>query len=302
MRFVCRAAMSLAVAGALLITLAPATTSAAPTPTPPLQKPVPVAGTPCGEHAIAVAAVKREVDAHNSAPHVFVLPAQQAASDRYNREKTEIGKRQDILIKALNDCVDFLNALDLPGDVRRPPDDFMSRAAAAIEAIPANYVEPKPALRTPDGILAPPRELLPLLGVLQAAIPDGSNPSQLPKAEKPRVGSLDPSISGANETVPANADGSPAVVPMLNATPTRLLYVDGFLKLPPQYMYFILTARANLAWATPQGVLIRSSSVIAGLSGGSQSWIDRADANGDYFATAMGNALPGLQASLDAVR
>lgn len=231
---------------------------------------------PCAAQLQAANDLEGRIDAHNAQPHTFTLPDQQGAYDAYNNEARQLNSEKDAAVANLKACGDAVNRLLNNGSVKPPTQDRINKIQDGIDSIPSGFKPPATAPKQ-GGVVTVMPELKPLWRALRSGNP-GTTQSigNVPFQGKtwPQTGTPNPVYpAGSGQTIPAGRFGNPAVSADHIVPIAEILYLPGFLKLPPALMYQVVRAPVNLQWLSSLENSIKSSGSAARILGADTQWI-----------------------------
>jgi hypothetical protein len=268
-------AIVIALCAALLLLLAPWTIASGAPGGPPVTPP---STDPCAAQLQAANDLENRINAHNAQPHTFTLPDQQAAYNAYNNEAQQLNGEKDAAVANLRSCGDAINKLLNNGTVKPPTQDRVNQIQRGIDSIPGGFKPPTTAPKQ-SGVVNVMPELKPLWRALRSGNP-GTTQSigNVPLQGKtwPQVGSPNPVYpAGSGKTIQAGRFGNPAVSADHIVPIAEILYLPGFLKLPPALMYQVVRAPVNLQWLSSLENSIKSSGTAARISGADPQWVQQ---------------------------
>lgn len=246
---------------------------------PALAAPVPA--TPddlCAQQLAAVRSLEAQIEAHNSEPHEFVLPDQQAQLSAYDAEAEALNARKAPVLAQLQDCIDAMQSLQdaagSPLGLAKPPADVQAALEQAKSQLPKNWSPPPPppgnqnwkARGTPVG---------PLFDALRKDNPGEIGDIELQGAARPKIGDPDPAYpAGSGKLIGTNADGGSKVSPDHIIPLSQLVNLPGFTELTPEQMYALSRSPLNLQWMSASANLSKQSRSAALVSGADPQWVE----------------------------
>ncbi|GAB08856.1 hypothetical protein GOARA_021_00930 [Gordonia araii NBRC 100433] len=256
--------MATALVGAVIATAVSTVTSAAADADAP----------PCAAQMQRAADVKRQIDAHNAQPHVFVLPSQQAQYNAYNVRAQQLNSARDAARAAFLACANAMTELGAGRDISRPNQEQLDRLRNAAGQIPPGYRVPPPPPLPAGRIVSAPRELDALYRELRRNNPPKNYSGSLQNTSRPRVGDPDPAFPpGSGVKIGRKTNGDPMVSPDHIVPLARLVYLPGFTRLSPESMYYVSRAPANLQWLSRRANSAKNSDSSARVQGADPAWV-----------------------------
>jgi hypothetical protein len=234
---------------------------------------------PCLSQTARILAIHAEITAHNSRPHVFQLPQQQAAYQAYNAEAATLNQERVQAKQSFEACISAATSLtdadqsSLPLDTT-PPKERLDKIIAAKRLIPPNW---KPSGPDANGYWRVDKN--DAARALFDALRDGNPRSRFPNVilkntSRPGKNDLDPAypahsgrVIGVNPksgNVAATADH---IIPL-----AEIINTPGFMRLTPQNMYMVTRAPVNFQWLSYSANYSKSSRSVALMSGVDSSW------------------------------
>lgn len=210
----------------------------------------------CQAQAEALDLDRQRVDRHNATPHVFP-PSQRARFDAYNAEAAQIRAKVRADIGALDACRRAVRALEHGKPLPKPKAATLDSIRKALDRIPGSYTAPSRTPRDKNGNARVVPELKPLHEALRGITPTGVRPTDLLQGKpQPAVGDRDPSVASGGPPIgskPGRPD-EPAVAADHIITLAEMLYLPGFVRLPPEYIYKMANSPLNLQWMSQSAV------------------------------------------------
>jgi hypothetical protein len=224
----------------------------------------------CPAQQQALDAVSAEIDRHNTEPHLFNLPQQQAEYDAYNAEAAQLNARAATARSNLNSCAAAMSKLAAGETLPKPDQSTLDKINAAKKGLAPNYTPPSPAPSNSSGGVKITSELRPLFDALKTPA-KWSDAALFQGKPRPNVGDADP--ARGSQTIPAVKGSSrPDVVVDPIVAVAQLLYLPDFLKLPADSMYMVVNAPLNLQWMSAAGNMARGSDSVAAIINADPQW------------------------------
>jgi hypothetical protein len=231
----------------------------------------------CTDQIAALEAVKAQIDAHNAAPHVFLIPDQQAAANAYNAEAQQLNAARDAAVANLQTCTDAMEALanadSATADLPVVPDNVKTDIDAAKTQIPAGWTPPAPPAAGKNWRVPMNSPLRPLYDVLRENNPGPLGTAVLRSNPRPTVGAPDPAYpTSTGRVFGTNAGGASAASPDHIIPLAEIVNLPNFTKLNAQNMYAVSRAPLNYQWLSWGANLSKQSRSVAAMSGVDPGW------------------------------
>jgi hypothetical protein len=231
----------------------------------------------CRSQQAELDAVNADISVHNSKPHTFRLPSEQAAFDEYNAEKAQLDARGAKAVQNLNACESAMReAAEGAGPLPRPTQQKIDNLNTAKEKVPPGYVPPTtPPTKGGSGERPPVTTVDPPMKPVFDQLRDQKAGNQTLKPTEPigKVGDPDPSRPGATIPAMSGDPSKPAIVPDHIVPLAQMMYMPGFIKLPAEQMYMIANSPLNLQWMSRGANAIKSSGSAARITDASPQWL-----------------------------
>lgn len=233
---------------------------------------------PCAAQLQAANDLENRISAHNGQPHTFTLPDQQAAYDAYNSEAAQLNGEKNTAVANLQSCGDLVKKLLNNGSVKPPTQDQINRIQQGVDSVPSGFAAPATPPKSAGQVTVVP-QLTQLYRALRSGNP-GTTQSigNVPFQGKgwPSVGSPNPAYPiGSGKLIQAGRFGNPAISADHIVPLAEILYLPGFLKLPPALMYQVVRAPVNLQWLSTPENIAKSSGTAARISGADPQWVNQ---------------------------
>jgi hypothetical protein len=221
----------------------------------------PALDTVCQGPRAEMAAINQEIQAHNSKPHLFELPREQAGFDAYNAEAAQLEARGQAIQVRLDSCL--VAAVQLSGSPNGP---------GIPAAMPANLPQLiKSARHTAPSRQQQVEELVGIFDDAAQEYDDEWTNQVLQNKRQPKVGDADPAVPGA--TIGADEQGDPQVTPDYVIPLSDILEMPKFMDLNPESQWMAVMSPLNRQWVSDQAVMAQNLPSVAAFTGIDEQWV-----------------------------
>ncbi|MBJ7287759.1 hypothetical protein [Williamsia sp.] len=219
-------------------------------------------------------------DAHNARPHLFEIPAQQAASNAYDAEAAEINADLARDREALRQCDETVRRLLDAGKSTYTPDTGSKGAQAQIARIAAlptvssTWVPPSPPAAPRRMTVPKDSPIRGVYDILRDENPGDLGDPTFQGEPKPSVGDPDPAFGG--QTI-REVNGLPDVAADHIVPLAELVQLPGFSRLTPENQWLVAHAPLNFQWMSRRANTAKNSGYAGRIKNADPKWVEEQD-------------------------